>query len=91
MHVRIEFYGIARQRAERSQLALELPRQSATVGEVLAEVARLAPDFGRECLTQGRLRSELTLNIDGERFISDPATPISDGQCLLILSADAGG
>jgi molybdopterin converting factor small subunit len=91
MHVRVEFYGIARQRAQRSQLAVELLGQAATVGQVLAEIARIAPDFARECLTHGRLRSELALNLDGERFVSDPGTPISDGQCLLVLSADAGG
>ena len=41
-------------------------------------------------LNDGLLHPTL-VNLDGERFISDPDTLIHDGQCVLILSADAGG
>jgi molybdopterin converting factor small subunit len=33
----------------------------------------------------------LTMNLDGQRFVKDLATPVRDGQSVLILSADAGG
>lgn len=91
MQVRVEFYGVARQRAQRSQLTVELPGSVTTLGHLLAEVARLLPEFGRECVTANGLQPALAMNLDGQRFVSDLAAPISDGQCLLILSADAGG
>jgi sulfur-carrier protein len=91
MAVRVEFYGIARQRAEVSQLALDMSQPEITFGGALARIASLVPAFARDCLADDRLQSTLTANIDGQRFVSDPATPIFDGQCLLILSADAGG
>ena len=30
-------------------------------------------------------------NLNGDRFVSDPATPLGEDDCVLILSADAGG
>lgn len=91
MQVRVEFYGLARQRAQCSQLTVELPGSETTVGHLLSEIARLLPEFGRECVTPNGLQPALAMNLDGQRFVSDPGTPIRDGQCLLILSADAGG
>ena len=31
------------------------------------------------------------LSINGDRFVSDPVTPLVDGDALLLLAADAGG
>ena len=31
------------------------------------------------------------LSLNGERFVSDRATPLNDGDTLLLLSADVGG
>jgi molybdopterin converting factor small subunit len=91
MAIRVEFYGIARQRAGVSSLGIESQATALQLGDVLREVARHLPIFGRECLVDGRLQTALSANLNGSRFISDPATPIHDGQCVLILSADAGG
>jgi len=91
MPIRVEFFGIARQRAGRASLELNDKSANATLGGVLTELAASLPEFGRECVAVDRLQSALSANLDGRRFISDPATPIRDGQCLLILSADAGG
>ena len=38
-----------------------------------------------------RLHPSLAANLNGDRFISDPETPIGDDDRVLILSADAGG
>jgi len=92
MSIRVEFYGIARARAGLVSAEVE-------VGECemsLAQVLQFANGYsmaarGNALIENGRLLSGLTANLDGQRFISDPATPIRDGQCLLILSADAGG
>jgi molybdopterin converting factor small subunit len=89
MPIRVEFYGLARQRA--GVPALELDLKGQTLGGVLAELAAQLPVFGRECIAGGQLTDALSANLDGQRFISDPKTPVRDGQSLLILSADAGG
>ncbi len=89
MPIRVEFYGIARQRA--GVPAVDLAASDATLNQVLLEVAAQLPAFGQECLASGSLAATLSANLDGERFITDPKTPIRDGQSLLILSADAGG
>jgi molybdopterin converting factor small subunit len=91
MAIRVEFYGIARQRAGMSEIKLELPTADVRLTEVLAQLAARLPALGRDLLAAGRLHESLAANLDGSRFISDPATLIRDGQCLLILSADAGG
>jgi molybdopterin converting factor small subunit len=91
MAVRVEFFGIARQRAGVSELSLDLPGSDARFGDALRALAARLPALAQELVVGGRLHESLTANLDGARFVSDPATPIRDGQCLLILSADAGG
>jgi len=91
MAIRVEFYGIARQRAGLSELRLDAPPGGMRFGDALAELAVRLPQLGRELVSGSRLHESLTANLDGLRFVSDPATLISDGQSLLILSADAGG
>jgi len=91
MAIRVEFYGIARQRAGQSQIDLDAPADGLNFGAALAELAQRLPPLGRELISGSRLNASLAANLDGMRFISDPATRIRDGQSLLILSADAGG
>jgi sulfur-carrier protein len=91
MAIRVEFYGIARQRAGVSSLEVGLTGDSMRLADLFQELAHLLPRFGEECIADGRLRAALGANVDGVRFVSDPQTPIRDGECLLIVSADAGG
>jgi hypothetical protein len=91
MLLHVEFYGIARQRAARPYLELELPGSETTLGEALRQLARRLPEFGRECLDDGHLQPTLSANLGGQRFVSDPALVVHEGESLLILSADAGG
>jgi molybdopterin converting factor small subunit len=91
MAIRVEFFGIARQRAGVSELLLDLQHASAPLSEVFDEIAARLPALGRDLIVKGRLHKSLTANLDGARFIHDPATLIRDSQSLLILSADAGG
>jgi molybdopterin converting factor small subunit len=92
MPIRVEFFGIARARAGISSAEVPAQASGATLAEVLRLVGDAAPALGdNELIVNGRLHASLAANLDGQRFISDPATPIRDGQCLLILSADAGG
>lgn len=91
MAIRVEFYGIARQRAGVSGVAVDVPASSVSLADLYRELAIRLPIFGRELLSAGQLHESFSANVDGARFVSDPATRIEDGQCLLILSADAGG
>ena len=91
MAIRVEFFGIARQRAGIGELSLDLRQAATSLGQVLDQVASCLPELGRELVVDGRLHASLTANLDGARFVHDPATLIRDGQSLLILSADAGG
>ena len=91
MAIRIEFYGIARQRAGVSELALDVPAGAMRLSDALAEVRGQLPQLGGEWVIGSRLHESLAANLDGTQFVSDPATIIRDGQSLLIFSADAGG
>jgi len=91
MPIRVELFGIARQRAGVGELLFEAAGGPMSLTDVLTAVARKAPQLDGPWISGGRLHASLAANIDGQRFVSDPATPIRDGQCLLILSADAGG
>ena len=84
MHV--EFFGIPRERAGISQLDV----QADTLGQLLGKLATQIPSFGK--LTGvGGLPPAFIANLNGDRFISDPGTPLAKDDCVVILSADAGG
>jgi molybdopterin converting factor small subunit len=84
MHV--EFLGVPRQRAGTS--ALEV--QADTLGQLLGTLAAQIPSLG-ELIAVDRLQSSFAANLNGDRFVSDPRTPLRQDDCVLILSADAGG
>jgi len=84
MHV--EFLGVPRQRAGISQLEV----QADTLGQLLGTLAAKIPPL-REFIVVDRLHSSFVANLNGDQFISDPGTPLAEADCVLILSADAGG
>jgi molybdopterin converting factor small subunit len=84
MHV--EFLGVPRQRAGVSELEI----QADTLGQLLGTLAERIPSLG-EFITVDRLHSAFVANLNGDQFVSDPATPLSAHDSVLILSADAGG
>jgi molybdopterin converting factor small subunit len=84
--VYVEFLGIPRERAGISDLQVEAD----TLGELLATLARRFPQFG-ELMTEGGLHPSIAANLNGDEFVSDPATRFGQDDHLLILSADAGG
>lgn len=91
MQVRFEFLGLARQRAGRADIELRLEGGPTSLAEVLDALAQQLPELGRELWTEGRLAAHWTLCLDGAVFVRNPATPVRDGQCLWVMSADAGG
>lgn len=84
--MQVEFLGVPRQRAGLSVLKI----QADTLGELLVMLAARIPTL-RELVDLDRLRPSFIANLNGDQFISDPATPLRENDCVLILSADAGG
>lgn len=84
MHV--EFFGIPRDRAGVAELDID----AATLGDALDVLAARLPRLS-DLIADRRLHRALAASLNGETFISDPSTPLSGDDHLLIFSADAGG
>lgn len=84
MHV--EFLGVSRDRAGIDEMHVEAD----TLGQLLGTLAARMPALA-ELIVVDRLHPSLTANLNGDRFISDPKTPLGDEDRVLILSADVGG
>ena len=84
--MRVEFYGVPRERAGTANLEVD----ANTLGELFGTLAARIPSLG-EFICEDRLQSTLVANLNGDQFVSDPATPLDRNDCVLILSADAGG
>jgi molybdopterin converting factor small subunit len=82
----VEFLGIPRERVGVSELEIE----AETLGQLLGTLAMQCPAL-RELIADDRLHPSITANLNGDVFISDPATRLAENDRLLILSADAGG
>ena len=80
--MRVEFLGVPRERAGVAELELQ--------ADTLAALAVRLPSLG-ELLAAGRLQPSVVANLNGDRFVSDPRTRLSEDDSILILSADAGG
>ena len=87
MSVRVELYGIPRERAGTACTSAA----GARLGEVLADLATRFPRLAETCIAGARLQPGYVANLNGQRFVTDPGTIIQAGDALLILSADAGG
>ncbi len=87
MTVHVEFFGIPRLRAGIAATQC----QGTSLGEVLQELAERFPGLANDCFQGNRLRDAFAANLNGNRFVSDPATPLTRQDHLLIMSADAGG
>jgi molybdopterin converting factor small subunit len=91
MSIRVELYGIPRSRAGVAEVTLLLDSQTLTLGDVLRELADRFPELVEECIDGERLHTGYTASVGGDRFVSQPDTRLNAGDCLLIMSADAGG
>ena len=88
MHV--EFFGVPRERAGLSGLEMN----AETLGQLLTTLAARIPSLGKFISTDGQgshLHPAFVANLNGDRFVSDPRTPLAENDCVIILSADAGG
>jgi len=91
MKIRIEFFGIPRQRIGLAAVELPFPDAPVTLGGTLVELGRRFPEFEAACLDHDRLKGQFIANLGGRRFVKDPQMVLTDGETLLVMSADAGG
>ena len=82
----VEFLGVPRQRAGVSQLEVE----AKTLGELFGTLSTKFPSLA-DLIAADQLHSSFVANLNGNQFVSDPGTPLGHDDCVLILSADAGG
>jgi len=82
----VEFLGIPRERAGISELEVD----AATLGQLLGTLVKRCPALSA-LMTADGLHPSIVANLNGDAFVSDLATPLAEGDHLLILSADAGG
>jgi len=84
--MQVEFFGVPRERAGVSELEVH----AETLGQLLGMLAERMPSLS-EIIRNDRLHPAFVANLNGDRFVSDPATRLDVQDCVLILSADAGG
>jgi molybdopterin converting factor small subunit len=87
VEVTVEFYGIPRRRAGRSELIVT----ARTIGDVLSAVERACPRLAGLVQPGGGLASDFLLSVNGREFAADGQRRVKPGERLLLLSADAGG
>lgn len=84
--MQVEFFGIPRERAGTPQVEMH----AKTLGQLLDTLAAEIPPLG-QFIADARLHPAFAASLNGDRFISDPDTPLAENDRVLILSADAGG
>jgi len=86
-----ELYGVPRLRAGTARVEVE----GNTVGEALADLLRHCPALAGSVVETeggvGRVHPAYRLSLNGEQFVSHPSMPLTDGDTLLLISADVGG
>ena len=91
MKIRVEFYGIPRQRAGTAEADVTIPADDARLADVLRRLAADFPALAETCIETDRLKAGCAVNVNGERFVTDRAARMVDGETLLFMSADMGG
>ena len=84
----IELFGVPRLRAGTGRVAVDA---AATLSEALDGLRRACPALDGAVIGAERVHPAYRLSLNGDRFVSDPATPLADGDVLLLLAADVGG
>ncbi len=83
----IELYGIPRLRAGRDALEVE----ARSLGEALRALGARCPALAPAVVDGERLGPSYLVAVNGRQLTADPATPLTDGDVVVLLSADAGG
>jgi hypothetical protein len=85
--VTIELFGVPRVRAGTGAVRVD----AVSLAEALRGAARLCPALEGSVIAGDALHPAYLACLNGEHFVSDPATPLADGDVLLVMAADVGG
>jgi molybdopterin converting factor small subunit len=85
--ITIELFGVPLLRVGRGSVTLETP----TLKRALDELGRICPGLDGSVIDQGHTHPMYRVCLNGDRLVSDPETPIADGDVLLFLDANVGG
>ncbi len=85
--ITVELFGVPRLRAGVGLVSLD----AVDVGSALSGLGRACPGLEGTVVRSGRVDPAYRLSLNGDRFVTDPTTPLADGDALLLLSADVGG
>ena len=85
--IRVELYEGARRLAGVEAVEVE----AATLGEALDAVRRRYPALEPRVLVGDRLAPHWRAGLNGRTWIEDPATPLTPGDAIVLVSALAGG
>ncbi|EYF05209.1 MoaD/ThiS family protein [Chondromyces apiculatus] len=83
----IELYGVARLRAGREALEVE----ASSLGEALLALGTRCPALSPHVVSGDRLAPSYLVAVNGRHLTADPTTPLTPGDVVVLLSADAGG
>jgi molybdopterin converting factor small subunit len=86
LFMQVEFFGVSRERAGTDEIIVDADSLGRLLGTLAARMPALA-----ELIVADRLHPSLAASLNGDRFISDPETPLRDDDRVLIVSSDAGG
>jgi molybdopterin converting factor small subunit len=85
--ITIELFGVPRLRAGLPLVRLE----AVDVGSALRGLASICPRLDGSVLLDGQVHPAYKLSLNGDRFVTEPETRLSEGDVLLLLAADVGG
>ena len=86
--VGFELYGVPRMKAGVARVDVE----AATLADALRGLVGQCPALaGSVVQDDGSIRPAYRVSLNSERFLTDPATRLSEGDVLLLLAADVGG
>jgi len=85
--ITIELFGVPRLRTGTGCVQLD----ASSLALALSGLGRICPALDGPVIDGERVHPAYRLYLNGDRFVSDPATPLADGDVLLLLAADMGG
>lgn len=92
MDLNVEFLGLARELAGTKSCSIRL-EGGATFRGLVSSLAQSFPSFIGQVIdgSSWELTPAFMLNINGRAVVTDLDAPVSDGQRVLLMFAEAGG
>ncbi len=85
--VTIELFGVPRRHAGTPAIHV----RAGDLGQAIRALERACPGLVGPVIQDGHLLAAYRVSINGLSFVTDPATRLSSGDCVLVIAADAGG